>query len=306
MPYATSRLLQPAVLSAVVYIGLILLLPPNKAALHTYGLSGSEYRALLFALSIPSVVTWVAAFIGYAKLRQYVDVIRKSPEGGSFAILTRGYAWLAWSLPITATAYLILNAVSDKWPSLLSTNVIFHNYIGLILPLVAFTLIGTASRSLVNRAKLDITSASVRGIMLVFLAAGVLYCFLTFQQFNLDSLGSTHNPYYLPVWLMVLTVIIPYLYAWFIGLLAAYEIMLFSKHTEGVLYRSALRLLVAGLVTIIVSSVALQFSSSVQPAAGHVVFGYHLVLNLIFRIIAGIGFILVAFGAGKLRKIEEI
>jgi hypothetical protein len=290
----------------MIYMALIFLLPASKVSMQSYHLSGLEYKALFFAISIPSIATWIAAFIGYMKLRQYVNAIDGSPEGSDFATIGRGYAWLAWSLPIAATLNLLLSSLVNQWPRFLPTAVILHNYINLLLPLVAFTIMGTASRGLVNRSKLGFSSASIRSIMLIFLAGGVLYCFLTFQQFNLSTLSSTDNPYYLPLWLMVLTVIIPSLYSWFIGLLAAYEIMLFSSRTDGVLYRSALRLLVAGLVTIIVSFVAVQFTSSVNPNIGRLVLGGRLVLVLLFRLIGGAGFILVALGADRLKKIEEI
>jgi len=188
----------------------------------------------------------------------------------------------------------------------LHAAVILRNYINLVLPLIAFTIISSASRGLVNRAKLAFSSVNIRLIMLAFLSAGVIYCFLTFQQFNLSSLSASDNPYYLPLWLMVITVVISNLYAWFIGLLAAYEIVLFSQKTEGVLYRSAIKWLAAGLVIIIVSFVAIQFTTSVNPTFDRLILNYRLVLTLIFRIIGGCGFILVAMGAHRLRKIEEL
>jgi hypothetical protein len=142
--------------------------------------------------------------------------------------------------------------------------------------------------------------------MVFFLVAGVLYCYLIFRHLDLTSLSSASNSYFLPIWLIVVSVIIPYLYAWFSGLLAAYEINLFGNHTDGFLYRRALRLLVAGLTAIILSFIALQYISSVEPSKGHLVLGYRLVLIIIFRIVGGGGFLLLAMGADRLKKIEEV
>lgn len=302
----TYRLFQPAITTVVVYVLLIFVLPANRISMHTYHLNGLEYRALLFAVSLPSIATWVAAFLGYLKLLQYIRVINKSPEGADFATLARGYAWLAWSLPVAATINLLLTSAVNTWPHTQPAAIIIRNYINIALPLIAFSIMGTATRALMSRLKISLSSASIRGIMLVFLTGGVLYCFLTFQQLNLNSLHSTHNPYYMPLWLMVLTIIIPSLYAWFNGLLAAYEIMLYSRHTDGVLYRSALRLLVAGLVIIIVSFVAIQFTSSVNPGLARLILNWRLILTLLFRITSAVGFILVAVGAHRLKTIEEI
>jgi len=302
----TTRALQRAIFLAFIYIALIFLLPASKATMRAYHLSTLEYRAILFTVTLPSLVAWLAAFVGYAKLRQYVHSIRETPEGAYFDKLATGCAWLAWSLPLPAIFSLILSAMADKWPAFYPSSIIASNYLNLFLPLIAFSIIGSASRGLVSQAALKFSLASVRIIMLLFLVAGVLYCYLTFQRFDLTSLSSTHNPYFLPVWLMVLTVIVPYLYAWFVGLLAAYEITLFSKHAKGVLYRQALGLLAAGLITIIASSIALQYLNGVEPRIGHLAINYQLVLSSIFRIVGGGGFVLLTIGAARLKKIEEV
>jgi len=291
---------------ALVYAALIFLLPASQATIRAYGLSPLEYRVILFIVGLPSIVAWLAAFIGYAKLREYVSLVRKTPEGPYLDKLATGCAWLAWSLPVTIIISLLISTLGDHQASFYSASIIINNYLGLLWPLVAFSIIGAASRGLVAQAKLKFSLASIRVIMLLFLAAGISYCYLTFQRFDLSSLSSTQNPYFLPIWLMVLSVIIPYLYAWFIGLLAAYEITLFSQRTDGILYRQALRLLVLGLVVIIASSIALQYMNGIQPRIGRLMFGYHLVLASIFRLVGGGGFILLAIGATRLKKIEEI
>jgi len=301
-----SRSLQQAALLVAAYVLLVFLLPASVATRHTYHLSALEYRSALLAVALPSLLTWVAAFLGYAKLRQYVTVVRKSPEGSYFDKLATGCAWLAWSLPVSSLFGLLANAAGEEWSAVHGAATITDNYLGVLLAVVAFSLIGAASRGLVNHAKLKFSLAGVRGLMLSFLAAGVLYCYLVFRRLDLTSLGSTHNAYSLPIWLVVLSVIIPYLYAWFAGLLAAYEINLFSKHTNGVLYRQALQLLVGGLTAIILSFIALQYISTVVPSQGHLVLGYRLVIITLFRIIGGGGFLMLALGAQKLKRIEEV
>ncbi len=291
---------------ALVYAVLIFVLPPSQATINAYGLSPLEYRAILFIIGLPSIVAWLAAFVGYAKLREYVSLVRKTPEGPYLDRLATGCAWLAWSLPAATILSLLISTIGDQQAGFYSASIIINNYLGLLLPLVAFSIIGAASRGLVAQAKLRLSLTSIRLIMTLFLAAGILYCYMTFRRFDLSSLSSTQNPYFLPIWLMVISVIIPYLYMWFIGLLAAYEITLFSQHTEGVLYRQALRLLVVGLAVIIASSIALQYMTGIQPRVGRLMFGYHLVLASVFRLVGGSGFILLAIGATKLKKIEEI
>lgn len=305
-PQFTLKALRIAILLALGYTALIFLLPANQASMQAYRLSPLEYRTILFMVMLPAMAAWLVAFVGYAKLRQYVYLVRKTSEGAQFGQLANGCAWLAWSLPLPAIVSLLLSAAANQWPGFYASSIIISNYVNLLLPFIAFSIIGGASRALVREAKLNFSLATIRVIMLLFVTAGVFYCYLTFRRFDLSSLTSTHNTYFLPIWLMVASIIIPYLYAWFVGLLAAYEITLFSKQTRGVLYRQSLRFLVAGLVTIIVSSIALQYMNSVQPRVGHLVISYRLVLESMFRVVGGCGFLLLAAGAARLKKIEEV
>lgn len=302
----TKLALRKAGMLVIIYIILIFLLPASQATMRAYHLTPLEYRSIFLAVMLPSLLAWLAAFFGAAKLRQYVRLVRKTPEGPSFDKLATGSSWLAWSLAAPAIASLLLNAIANQWTGFYSSSIIISNYLNLALPLIAFTIIGNASLGLVRQAKLSFSLANTRTIMVLFLAAGVLYCYLTFQHFDLTSLSSAANPYFLPIWLMVLSVIIPYLYAWFVGLLAAYEIILVSKQTKGVLYRQALLWLVVGLVAIIASSIALQYMNSVQPRVGHLVLGYQLLLTSAFRVTSGGGFVMMAVGASRLKKIEEV
>lgn len=302
----TLRAMQYYLLLVVSYLGLILLLPANSRAMENYDLSALEYRILYLAVVFPVLVVWFAAFFGYAKLQEYAQSIKGAPEAPAFQRLATGCRWLAWSLPVPALTAVTFNALADVWPALHSTAIIMVTYVTLILSLVAFSIIGMASRELISRAKVRLSAVGTRSVMLLFVIGGVLYCYLTFRQFEPGNLNSTNNPYHLPIWVMLLTVIIPYLYAWFVGLLATYEIAAYAKRVRGVLYKQALHLFVAGLITVISASIALQYISTVEPPSGHLSLNYRLLLITIFRILDGVGFALIAVGILRLKKIEEV
>lgn len=301
-----SRALQHYLLLAVLYTLLIFVLPPSQETQAAYHLSTFAYHIAAFAVALPSLAVWLAAFIGYAQLRKYARLIRKTPEGIYFDQLAEGCTWLAWSLPIGTIIPVILNSLADKHPAFHAADIIISNYVMLIFPLIGFSVIASASRGLLATVKVKLTLVNARVILVGFLLIGVLYCFFTFRRFDLTSLGSTNNPYFLPIWLMVLTVTVPYLYAWFMGILAVLEITLYSRHVRGVLYRQPMSLLVGGLLAVILSSVAMQYIGSIEPRVGHLVFDSKLALTLLFRIIGGGGFILLALGASQLKKIEEV
>lgn len=301
----TGRALQHFAWVAMFYILLTLVLPANDITRQAYGLTAFEYHVVALLVAFPTLLVWFAAFMGYSQLRGYARAIRRTPEGIYFDQLAGGVTWLAWSLPVSVIVPNIFNSIANG-NSLHAGSVIASNYLTLILPLVAFSVIAAASRGLLATVKVKLTLVNARLLIISFLLLGVLYCFFTFRHFDLTSLGSTDNPYFLPLWLMVMTVTVPYLYAWFMGILAAFEITLFRRHVRGVLYKRPLGLLVGGLLLVILSSVAQQYTASVEPRLAHLVLDYRLVLTLAFRILSGVGFILIALGAHRLQKIEEV
>ncbi|HVX48341.1 MAG TPA: hypothetical protein VHA05_03230 [Candidatus Saccharimonadales bacterium] len=291
---------------AILYVVLIFALPGNQAIMREHRLTTAEYHVLQFLVALPLMAVWFMAFYGYAKLEEYTLSIRKTPEAIGFSRLTQGCAWMAWSLPVHSIVSLITRSITNSHAGFGAAEAIITNYVDLIFPVVGFTLIGMASRHLFDRAKMALSAASIRGIIILFVAGGVLYCYLTFRQFTGTGLGATDNPYHLPVWLTVLTIIVPYLYAWFAGMLAVYELVTYGRHVRGVLYRQSMHILVTGLFAMILGSIAFQYAGSFQPSTGHQVLGIYLIFSLVFQIVSGIGFLMIALGATRLKKIEEV
>ncbi len=301
----TNPFLQCALL-AFTYLLFIILLPASHNTMQQYGWAASEYRVVYLIIVIPVLAIWFSAFYGAYRLQSFAEIVKSTPDGYDYANLARGVKWLAWSLPIPSLIAVCLNAIANQSPGFHATAIIIVTYISLLMPLVAFTLISRASRGLLKRAKIHISISDSRGIIFLFVIFGVVFCYLTFRHLNFTSYNSSNNPYYLPAWLMVLTVIIPYLYAWFIGLLAAFEIAMLAAKSQGLLYRQALRFCAIGFATVIASSVVLQYISSVTPRTGHLELNYRLLATYTMRIVIGAGFVLLAIGANRLRKIEEV
>src|SRR6185437_3372308 len=82
---------------------------------------------------------------------------------------------------------------------------------------------------------------AIRALIFVFIILGVL-----FLHFVVRNQSSSANPYYLPLYPLMLTVIAPYLYIWIIGLLGMYDLWLYMHHVKGFLYRKGLQNLIAG------------------------------------------------------------
>ncbi len=305
MSKLTTAIKQYIVLASI-YLSLVFFLPANKIAQHNYHLSSVNYHVLLFAVIVPLVGIWFGAFYSYARLRQYSDEITDTSEGHDFNKFSVGFTWLAWGSIITGLTSLILKSIANAHPSFLATSIIISNYLILLVPLVAYSYISNGARGLNIKARMTITGQGARILVLFFIIIGVAYCYITFRYLNLHSVGSDNNPYYLPAWLMILTIIIPFLYTWFIGLLSAYEIYLYSKNVQGILYQRAMRLLSGGVTSVIASSIVVQFLRSAVPRTEHLSLNRVLIIVNIAHIFMALGFALISLGARQLRKIEEV
>lgn len=290
----------------VVYLVLTLELPTNHTAMRSYGLTPLRYHLLFLLVALPFVGIWFAAFYGYVRLRKYAVAIGGAQESRDFQLLATGSGWLAYGLPIAALSSITLNSIANQVAHFHPLAVIINNYISLVLPLVAFTILGTSARRLASRSQAQLSLGAGRCLVLIFALLGVFYCYFTFRHLSGLSLTAIDNPYFLPVWLVVVSIVIPYLYAWSIGLLAAYEIVLFAKKSQGVLYTQALRYLGFGIATVIVSSVALQYLSSIIPRSGSSHLGYYLLCIFTIELLSAGGYGLIAQGALRLRRIEEV
>jgi len=261
---------------------------------------------LLFLIYLPLAIIWFTAFYGYNKLKQYARSVRETPEGLGYEGLARGFTWLSWGLLVPVTITIVLHAISGQNPNFNASAIIISNYISLIFPLIAFSIINNASHRLVSRRGEDTTLSANKLIMILFIVLGVAYCYLVFKHIDGHGLTDSNNPYMIPVWLIITTIVIPYLYAWFVGLLAAYDLHRLSKRAKGVLYRQALSLLSRGATLVIVSLISVQYLRSVVPRTGHFSLSMTLVTTYLIFIIMMFGFIMISLGASRLKRMEDI
>lgn len=301
-----STALKSYLLLSATYLLLVLLLPANHAAQKNYNLTSTAYHLLVFMVVIPLIGIWFGAFYSYGRLRQYSQAVADTPEGEDIAKLTTGFTWLAWGSVLTAILSFILNTIGDQHHGFYASAIVITNYASLLVPIFAYSLISSATRGMITRARIFITSGGTKLLISSFMLIGVLYCFMCFRHLDMQILSSSNNPYFIPTWLVVLTLIVPYLYSWFIGLLAAYELFLFSQKVSGLLYQQAMRMLSFGVMAVIASSIAVQYLRSATPRIGHLSLNTTLlIINLIYIFMAA-GYIFISLGARKLRKIEEV
>lgn len=293
-------------LLAGLYIVLSLVVPANHVTVSRYHLSGGEYHILLLLVILPYAAIWLAAFRGYEQMQAYVQSIRQTRVYLPFRYVADGAKWLAWGLPVPALVSLLLNGIANSHPGFTGAAAVINSYLTLLFPLVAFSLLSTGSRQLITMQGRQVSSRTTKTMVLAFVILGTLFVYFVFRNLHSLAAGATNNPYHLPVWLVVITLIVPYLFTWFIGLLAAYEIWSVSVHTSGLLYRRGLQGLSRGLMMVVAASITLQYIDSLVPGNRSLSLHYLLVLIYLILLIYAVGFILIARSSSKLRRIEEV
>jgi hypothetical protein len=112
--------------------------------------------------------------------------------------------------------------------------------------------------------------------------------------------------YHMSIWLILTTLAAPYIFMWFTGLPATYELYRYSRKVRGIVYRKSWGLLAFGIGWLIVVSIGLQYLSTVTGRLGNLSIYWLLIIIYSLLLVLCIGFILIATGTRKLRKIEEV
>jgi hypothetical protein len=295
-----SRAFYAYISFVILYVALTFLTPPNKAVMHQYHLSTTGARFLSSSVVLPLILIWFAAFYGFSKLLRYAEFIKRSKDGKQVAILARGVEYLALWLPISSCVSAILNIWTEHHPGFANASTIISGYVSLVIPFLGFITISVGARNLVDNIRQRPARLTIQVITLLLALSGVIYCYFAFTGPHIRSI------YHLPSWLLVSTIIVPYLFMWFVGMMATSEIALYAHKASGVIYRSGWRLLAAGLGGMIITSVSLQYIVTLTDRLSHLKIGVLMGLIYLLLLAMASSFVLIALGAKKLQRIEEV
>lgn len=287
-----------------LYMLLTIILPSDPATLQRYDMTHERAQLLKLAISIPLTLIWLAAFHGITKLQEYTDSINESKEGPWFSWLSRGLSVLVLGLPIVAAMGSYISYIRYTNPDLLPGFTILRNYISLLFAMVAFLMIAKGAEGLMRTLKSKDIKASPRLGLIGAITLSSLYTWpLASQPHGAnDETGS----FFLPNVLILFTLVIPYVFVWCKGLIAAYHIYVYKNRVKGRIYKKGLSSLAQGITAIIVLSLFLQFLTTVSPRLRFL--SLKPVILLIYTIIAltAVGYGLIAKGSRKLKQIEEV
>ena len=282
------------------------LLTPLAPRADTYGLTTERIRELQLTLILPLIAVWFTALWGSLRFKKYALSIYEGADGRALNSIANGLLVLVAELALGGLLQSSTHWLTH-WASV-ATITIITNYVAVILSLIAFGLIFRGAWQLAKLVQFRDYRRNQILALLVLVVVGVVYAWLLAH--NPDRIHSLDPgkivPYYLPDWLLLLTIVLPYIVIWGLGLVSASAIRTYQRHADGILYRQPLARLAVGLLTIIVSLILLQLLTALGPSLVNM--GLQAILILVYGLILvyAAGHILVALGARRLAKIEEV
>lgn len=292
----------------ILYLSLVWLLPPNRSSLDKYNISVLQAKLLGLTFVLPLIGVWVSALYGYIRFRAYAILIRESPEGKPFNRLADGLMVLAFGLPIMAIMSSIFNYYTSSHPEWLPASTVIRNYADIIIYFFAFLLLFYGARGLHNslRSRNLYQPAYFRHIGLIGIAVSAVFVWLLLANPLNPGSVTSQTIYYLPNWLIIFTVAIPYLISWYCGAMASYWLLAYKNRINAKVYKQPFSDLSKGIAVIVFDAMFIRFMTSVSPRLERLNLTPLLLIIYILVLLYILGYGLVARGAKGLKKIEEV
>ncbi len=291
-------------LLTISYILLSFLPSPLKTALKMYNLTPSSYRLLILPIISLVVISWIAGLYGALTFRSYSRLIGGTKDGEAIRMISIGLLILVIVQPLGANIAAIAGLIDRSHVNLVPTLTIMTNYTTILLTALYAGTIAIGAERLIKLLKGKVKAWPQSVWVAAFIIASSLYSYFIVIE-------PIHTPlarriYFLPNWLLLVSVAIPYLLIWYIGLSAVYKIYLYNRNVRGWVYKNALNYLAAGIALVIATSIITRVLTTVSNKLSQLSLTPVLFVIYGLLLINALGFVLIAFSAKDLRKIEEV
>lgn len=262
------------------------------------------------SIAVPYLLIWLAAAYSFVKIKRYAIAIKPSIESSAFNKIANGVLILLGSLILASYSNSLKNLLVDN-ATLRPILTIITNYAYVFPYLFGFILLFKSAKELLNQhmnVKIPFSNYIVLGIpLVVFVYVWLELIFTNETRVIAVTEASKFATYYLPDSILILTIVIPSLITWVLGVLTVIKFRLYYHRVKGILYKIALSTMIQGLVGVILGSVFLQSLLSLGSKR-LIELGLDSLLLVIyfFLFLQAVGFYLIARGANKLTKIENV
>lgn len=268
---------------------------PNETAAREYFL-----RSLVYIGA--SVVVWVMAALAGLRLRHYARRFIESPDGRALATIATGLLLLVpYSVVVT-----IYPTVKILFGNASSAQLVgaAGQYSAVLILLVAALYVYRGAKQLL--ALLPAKPSSIRWMRLWLLAGFIPFAAVCVWYFYevaptaIDENGLQH--YSVSRGVLLLTYVLPYIVAWFLGLSACLNIASYAHRVNGVIYRPLFHGLYSGLLVVLACTFAVQLLRSMSISLKNPDPLFILVFGVIGLLV--FGYRQIYYGADRLSRLE--
>jgi hypothetical protein len=289
---------------SAVYITASLLAPLGA---NRFNLTPAKTHLLQLTIYLPIVLVWWIAVFGAERFKNYTRRIKEHKDGRGLNKISTGLIILVVSI-ILGGLFGVLRpwALQNGWLAAF-TNI--NNHLSVVGPLIAYGFIYAGSVDLKKLPKKHPTDYKRTVILLLFLA--LIAAWYIVQLVGYEYLETTPNParyssFYMSTPLVLLTIALPYLVGWGLGIKAALNLAEYRRQVKGLIYREMLLRLVIGTLVVIGFYFAVQLLVAFSTFFARAGLGAILLVVYLLILSYAVGFLMIASGARKLSRIEEV
>jgi hypothetical protein len=274
-------------------------------------LSATQLRLVDLAVALPGLAIWAAILFAARSIGHYARAIAGSKEAAGFRYLARGIYALLIGLVVSSYLGGLQQLLSHHaaHPQQVKTDfVIVSNYVSVVSALITYGLVLQGGRLLLRSigARLEIAQRLLIGVSFAVLTVAYLWL-IHDNPARQTSVDPAISPTFgLPYWLIVLTVALPFVFSWFVGLLALLSIHQYGNQTAGLIYKLLFKKLLIGMTLFISLTMLLQLLTQLYNLYADSSLSFVLGIIALVYLILTYAFMLVAQGARRLNGIERL
>lgn len=288
------------------------LLTSNRIATERYRISEGTLDLLTIVFSFPSLLIWLAAAFAAVSFYRYAQNIAGSKDAKAFRFIAYGLmaslAGLLASSILSTLQTVLVQSVADP-AALQTTFVVIRNYVSVLVALITYGYLFFGSNVLLEVISKPLNRwRQILPVLVPFIGLTIVYLWLVFtnESRQMSMAASTAPTFGLPDYLILLTVTVPYLVAWFLGITALRNIIRFQSDTPGIIYKKIFKRLTTGMSAVIGLTIILQVITQFSRFwASQGLTALLWIVTVIFFILI-FAYIQIALGARQLHKIEII
>lgn len=293
-----------ALLSAL-YVGLTLLSPIRNNA---YNLSTLQIHLIQLSFVVPILLIWLLIVFGGVRFKKYAHTIADTEEGKGLGLVANSLLLLGFGGILASIINLGTNFVSNR--QLIEEFAIGRNYLNVLIALVSYSVLYIGSRRLLTTVDIKASSHAARSYLptvLLVLAVATYAAMMFLNPYRNSTPDPTKiSSFYLPDWLLLTTIILPYALIWATATAAIVNLRVVAHGVKGIIYQQAVKRLVLGLTLVIGFALALGVLSSLSGLFIGASLQFILVFVYLILIGYAVGFVVIASAARKLTRIEEV